>query len=98
MVPGAPGQGRLRRALAGDGGAAAEGVRRAVGGLLGARIRAWRCAVRAIKTKLSPVADGELTTTGAVVQRLRVVVAHRAEEILAEVPATLRRVRTFLLV
>jgi len=54
--------------------------------------------VRATKTKLSPVADGELTTTGAVVQRLRVVVAHRAEEILAEVPATLRRLRTFLLV
>ncbi len=54
--------------------------------------------MRAIKTKLSPVADGELTTTGAVVQRLRVVVAHRAEEILAEVPATLRHLRTFLLV
>ncbi len=54
--------------------------------------------MRATKTKLSPVADGELTTTGAVVQRLRVVVAHRAEEILAEVPATLRRLRTFLLV
>ncbi|HYT81187.1 MAG TPA: hypothetical protein VEQ37_18415 [Actinomycetota bacterium] len=47
---------------------------------------------------MSPVADGELTTTGAVVQRLRVVVAHRAEEILAEVPATLRHLRTFLLV
>ncbi len=54
--------------------------------------------MRANKTKLSPVADGELTTTGAVVQRLRVVVAHRAEEILAEVPATLRHLRTFLLV
>ena len=54
--------------------------------------------MRATKTKLSPVADGELTTTGAVVQRLRVVAAHRAEEILAEVPATLRRLRTFLLV
>ena len=54
--------------------------------------------MRAIKTKLSPVAEGELTRTGAVVQRLRVVAAHRAEEILAEVPATLRRLRTFLLV
>jgi hypothetical protein len=31
-------------------------------------------------------------------QRLRMVAAHRAEEILAEVAPTLRRLRTFLLV
>src|SRR5947209_3823268 len=98
MVPGAPEPGRLRRAVAGDGGAAAERVRRAVGGLLGARIRAWRCTVKATKAELTPMADSGLRTTTGIVQRLRVVVAHRAEEILAEVPATLRRLRTFLLV
>ena len=37
-------------------------------------------------------------TTRALGQRLRVVVARRADEILAEVPATLRRLRTLLLV
>lgn len=37
-------------------------------------------------------------TTVTIGQRLRMVAAHRAEEILAEVAPTLRRVRTFLLV
>jgi hypothetical protein len=54
--------------------------------------------VRATKEELTPVAESGLMTRAGFVQRLRVVVAHRAEEILAEVPATLRRLRTFLLV
>ena len=37
-------------------------------------------------------------TTAAIARRLRVVAGQRAEEFLAEVPATLRRVRTLLLV
>ena len=37
-------------------------------------------------------------TTRAIARRLRVVAGQRAEEFLAEVPATLRRVRTLLLV
>jgi hypothetical protein len=34
----------------------------------------------------------------AIVQRLGTVASQRAEELLGEIPATLRRVRTFLLV
>ena len=37
-------------------------------------------------------------TTRAIARRLRVVALQRAEEFLAEIPATLRRVRTLLLV
>jgi hypothetical protein len=37
-------------------------------------------------------------TTATIAQRLRMMAAHRAEEILAEVAPTLRRLRTFLLV
>jgi hypothetical protein len=37
------------------------------------------------------------TSTKAIARRLRVVAGQRAEEFLAEVPATLRRVRTLLL-
>ena len=37
-------------------------------------------------------------TTPAIVRRLKVVASQRAEEFLAEVPATLRRLRTLLLV
>ena len=39
---------------------------------------------------------GELTTR-AIALRLRMVASRRAEEFLAEVPATLRRLRTLLL-
>ena len=41
---------------------------------------------------------GSEPTTKAVARRLRIVAGQRAEEFLAEVPATLRRVRTLLLV
>jgi len=54
--------------------------------------------VKATKAELSPAAERGLTSTAGLGQRLRVVVVHRAEEILAEVPRTLRRLRTFLLV
>ena len=37
-------------------------------------------------------------TTATIGKRLRIVAAHRAEEILAEVAPTLRRLRTLLLV
>jgi len=37
-------------------------------------------------------------TTATIGERLRMVAAHRAEEILAEVAPTLRRLRTLLLV
>jgi hypothetical protein len=40
----------------------------------------------------------ELTTTSALVARLRGMAAVRIEETLAEVPATIRRLRTLLLV
>jgi len=41
---------------------------------------------------------GTDTSTKAIARRLRVVAGQRAEELLAEVPATLRRLRTLLLV
>jgi hypothetical protein len=44
-----------------------------------------------------PAEAGELTTR-AIARHLRVVASQRAEEFLAEIPATLRRVRTLLLV
>src|SRR5256885_16130006 len=40
---------------------------------------------------------GDLSTR-AIVRRLRLVASQRAEELLAEVPATIRRLRTLLLV
>jgi len=42
-------------------------------------------------------APHEGMTTSALLERLRFSVAYHVEEILAEVPATLRRLRTFLL-
>jgi hypothetical protein len=42
--------------------------------------------------------NGPGTSTKAIARRLRVVAGQRAEEFLAEVPATMRRVRTLLLV
>ena len=41
---------------------------------------------------------GELTTTAALVTRLRSMAAERIEETLAEVPATIRRLRMLLIV
>ena len=41
---------------------------------------------------------GTETSTKAIARRLRVVAGQRAEEFLAEVPATMRRLRTLLLV
>ncbi len=41
---------------------------------------------------------GTEPSTRAIARRLRVVAGQRAEEFLAEVPATLRRLRTLLLV
>jgi len=41
---------------------------------------------------------GRDLTTRAIGRRLRLVASQRAEEFLAEIPATLRRVRTLLLV
>jgi hypothetical protein len=41
---------------------------------------------------------GTETSTKAIARRLRVVAGERAEEFLAEVPATMRRLRTLLLV
>jgi hypothetical protein len=41
---------------------------------------------------------GTETSTKAIARRLRVVAGQRAEEFLSEVPATMRRVRTLLLV
>ena len=41
--------------------------------------------------------DGGELTTRAIALRLRMVASRRAEEFLAEVPATLRRLRTLLL-
>ena len=38
------------------------------------------------------------TSTKAIARRLRVVAGQRAEEFLAEVPATMRRLRTLLVV
>lgn len=49
------------------------------------------------KAHVVPPTDNGLATA-KVGQRLRMVAAHRAEEILAEIPPTLRRLRTFLLV
>ena len=37
-------------------------------------------------------------TTQAIARRLRVVASQRAEEFMAEIPGTLRRIRTLLLV
>lgn len=53
--------------------------------------------MKASKTYVVPTAESGLTTM-TIGQRLRTVAAHRAEEILAEVAPTLRRLRTFLLV
>ncbi len=47
------------------------------------------------RTAAAPV---DITTTEMLARRLRTVIARRADDILAEVPATLRRVRTFLVV
>ncbi|HYT78717.1 MAG TPA: hypothetical protein VEQ37_05600 [Actinomycetota bacterium] len=41
---------------------------------------------------------GTETSTKAIARRLRAVAGQRAEEFLAEVPATMRRLRTLLLV
>ncbi len=53
--------------------------------------------MKTTKAELVPTGE-EAMTTMALVQRLRAAVAHHAENILAEVPATLRRLRTLLLV
>ncbi len=55
---------------------------------------------------MNPVADGrsvglprsDAGTSIAILRRLKTVAAERLEETLAEVPATVRRVRTLLLV
>ncbi len=52
--------------------------------------------MRTTNSELVPAAKNPPTPT--VGQRLRVILAHRSEEILAEVAPTLRRFRTFLLV
>ncbi len=49
-------------------------------------------------TKASLVRAEEQSPTATLGRRLRVIVAHRTEEILAEVAPTLRGLRTFLLV
>jgi hypothetical protein len=49
------------------------------------------------KAQMVPPTDRRMTMAG-LAERLRVVAAHRAEEILEEVAPTLRRLRTFLLV
>ena len=53
--------------------------------------------MRSKRTELARVPEpgGSMSTLGF---RLRLMVARRAEEILAEVAPTLRRIRTFLLV
>jgi hypothetical protein len=53
--------------------------------------------VRTSKAHVVPTTENGLTTA-TIAQRLRMMAAHRAEEILAEVAPTLRRLRTFLLV
>jgi hypothetical protein len=42
--------------------------------------------------------EADEPTTRGIARRLRVVASQRAEEFLAEIPATLRRLRTLLLV
>jgi hypothetical protein len=49
------------------------------------------------KARVVPATENGLTTA-TIGQRLRMTLAHRAEEILAEVAPTLRRLRTFQLV
>jgi hypothetical protein len=53
--------------------------------------------VRTSKARVVPTTENGLTTA-TIAQRLRMMAAHRAEEILAEVAPTLRRLRTLLLV
>jgi len=53
--------------------------------------------VRTSKAHVVPTTENGLTTA-TIGKRLRMVAAHRAEEILAEVAPTLRRLRTLLLV
>ena len=53
--------------------------------------------MRTSKAHVVPTTENGLTTA-TIGKRLRMVAAHRAEEILAEVAPTLRRLRTFLLV
>lgn len=53
--------------------------------------------MRTSKAHVVPTTENGLTTV-TIGQRLRMVAAHRADEILAEVAPTLRRLRTFLLV
>ncbi len=53
--------------------------------------------MRTSKAHVVPTTENGLTTA-TIGKRLRMVVAHRAEEILAEVAPTLRRLRTLLLV
>jgi len=53
--------------------------------------------VRTSKAHVVPTTENGLTSV-TIGQRLRMVAAHRAEEILAEVAPTLRRLRTLLLV
>ena len=52
--------------------------------------------MRTSKAQVATTENG--LTTMSIGQRLRMVAAHRVEEILAEVAPTLRRFRTFLLV
>jgi hypothetical protein len=54
--------------------------------------------VRTSKARVVPTTEENGLTTATIAQRLRMMAAHRAEEILAEVPSTLRRLRTLLLV
>ena len=53
--------------------------------------------MRTSKAHVVPTTENGLTSA-TIGQRLRMVAAHRAEEILAEVAPTLRRLRTLLLV
>ena len=53
--------------------------------------------MRTSKAHVVPTTENGLTSV-TIGQRLRMVAAHRAEEILAEVAPTLRRLRTLLLV
>ncbi len=53
--------------------------------------------MRTSKAHVVPTTENGLTTA-TIGKRLRMVAAHRAEEILAEVAPTLRRLRTLLLV
>ena len=49
------------------------------------------------KAQVAPASQTEIST-GSPERRLQTVVSQRAEEILAEVAPTVRRIRTFLLV